>query len=81
MQTTFDTMEECKKELLLQTRDNGTYDVMWEFVTDGEFKWDWLMAGCKNDLTGEEFVIEPTYPKGKPKELEGLDFSDQRLEV
>ena len=54
---------------------------MWEFVIDGEFKWDWLMAGCKNDLTGEEFVIEPTYPKGKPKELEGLDFSDQRLEV
>ena len=81
MERTFDTMEECKKELMLQTRDNGTYDVMWEFVTDGEFKWDWLMAGCKNDLTGEEFVIEPTYPKGKPKELEGLDFSDQRLEV
>ena len=74
-------MEDCKKELLLQTRDNGTYDVMWEFVTDGEFKWDWLMAGCKNDVTGEEFIIEPTYPKGKPKELEGLDFSDQRLEV
>ena len=69
------------EQLLLQTRDNGTYDVMWEFVTDGEFKWDWLMAGCKNDVTGEEFIIEPTYPKGKPKELEGLDFSDQRLEV
>ena len=81
MEQTFDTMEDCKKELLLQTRDTGTYDGMLEFVTDGEFKWDWLMAGCKNDVTGEEFIIEPTYPKGKPKELEGLDFSDQRLEV
>jgi hypothetical protein len=81
MQKTFDTMEECKNELLLQTRGNGTYDVLWEFVEDGDFKWDWLIAGCKNDETGEEFTIEPTYPKGKPKELEGLDFSDQRLEV
>ena len=33
------------------------------------------------DETGEEFRIEPTYPKGKPKELEGLDFTDDRLEV
>ena len=33
------------------------------------------MAGCKNDQTGEEFRIEPTYPKGKPKELEGLSFT------
>lgn len=81
MERTFGTMEECKKELLLQTRNNGTYDVLWEFVNDGEFKWDWLIAGCKNDETKEEFTIEPTYPKGKPKELEGLDFSDQRLEV
>ena len=34
MQRTFDSMEDCKKELLLQTRDNGTYDVLWEFVND-----------------------------------------------
>ena len=26
MQQTYNTMEDCKKELLLQTRDNGTYD-------------------------------------------------------
>ena len=32
MERTFDTMEECKKELMLQTRDNGTYDVMWQDV-------------------------------------------------
>ena len=38
MQKTFDTMEECKNELLLQTRGNGTYDVIWEFVEDGDFK-------------------------------------------
>ena len=81
MERTFGTMDECKKELLLQTRNDGTYDVLWEFVNDGKFKWDWLIAGCKNDETKEEFTIEPTYPKGKPKELEGLDFSDQRLEV
>ena len=74
MQGKFGTMEECKKELLLQTRDNGTYDVLWEFVNDMNFKYDWLLAGCKNDDTGEEFIIEPTYPKGKPDELKGLDF-------
>ena len=81
MQQTFDTMEECKKELLLQTRENGTYDVMWEFVVDGQFKWDWLVAGCKSDTTGEEFQIWPTYPKGKPKELEGIEFDVFELQV
>ena len=80
MQRTFDTMEDCKNALLLQKPD-GRYEVMNEFVIDGEFKWDWLVAGCKNDQTGEEFRVEPTYPKGKPKELEGLDFSEDRLEV
>jgi len=41
------------------------------------FQYDWLMAGCKNDETGEEFQIEPSYPKGKPEELQGLEFSGQ----
>ena len=81
MQREFTTMEECKQELLLQTRNNGTYDVLWDFVNKGGFEWDWLVAGCKNDQTGEEFRIEPTYPKGKPRELEGLDFTQDRLEV
>ena len=81
MQRTFDTMEECKQELLLKDSVRDTYDVLWEFVNDGEFKWDWLVAGCKNDQTGEEFRIEPSYPKGKPKELQGLNFTDNRLEV
>ena len=80
MQKQFDTMEECKNELLLQKPD-GRYDVMNEFVVDGNFKQDWLVAGCLNDQTGEEFRVEPTYPKGKPKELEGLNFSDNRLDV
>ena len=80
MQKTFDTMEECKNELLLQKSD-GRYEVMNEFVVDGDFKWDWLVAGCLNDQTGEEFRVEPTYPKGKPKELQGLNFSHNRLEV
>ncbi len=81
MQQTFDTMEECKAELTKQDPDRLTYDVLWEFVNDGDFKWDWLLAGCKNDETGEEFTIEPSYPKGKPKELEGIDFKPERLEV
>ena len=80
MERTFNSMEECKNELLLQKPD-GRYEVMNEFVIDGDFKWDWLVAGCKNDKTGEEFRVEPTYPKGKPKELQGLNFSDNRLEV
>ena len=81
MQRTFDTMEDCKKELLLQTRENGTYDVLWEFVVDGNFKWDWLLAGCKNDATGEEFTIEPTYPLGKPDELLDIEFDPNRLAI
>ena len=81
MRQTYNTMEDCKKELLLQTRDNGTYDVLWEFVNDMNFKWDWLLAGCKNDLTGEEFTIEPSYPLGKPEELLGIDFKPNRLQI
>ena len=74
MGKTFDTMEACKTELLTMDPERGTYDVLWEFVNDMNFQWDWLVAGCKNDTTGEEFQIEPSYPKGKPKELEGIDI-------
>ena len=74
MGRTFDTMEACKKELLTMDPERGTYDVLWEFINDTNFKWDWLVAGCKNDKTGEEFQIEPTYPKGKPEELQGIDI-------
>ena len=81
MGQTFDTMEQCKAELLLQTRGNGTYDVLWDFVNKGEFQWDWLMAGCKNDKTGEEFSIEPSYPKGKPDELIGLTFKKNYQDI
>ena len=73
----FNTMEECKAELLKKDPVRDTYDVLWEFVNDMNFKYDWLMAGCKNDETGEEFQIEPSYPKGKPEELQGLEFSGQ----
>jgi hypothetical protein len=47
---------------------------MREFVEDTNFKWDWLVAGCTNEETGEKFLVYPTYPKGKPDELEGLEF-------
>ena len=52
-----------------------------EFVVDGEFKWDWLVAGCKSDTTGEEFKVWPDYPKGKPKELEGIDFELEHFDI
>ena len=28
----FETMEECKQELLLKTRDNNTYGVLYDFI-------------------------------------------------
>ena len=68
----FETVEECKQELLLKTRGNNTYDVLYDFIVLNDFKYDWLAAGCKNDYTGEEFIIEPSYPKGKPDELKGI---------
>ena len=74
MERTFDTMQECKAELLFQDPVRETYDVMWEFINDTNFKYDWLLAGCKNEATGEEFIVQPSYPKGKPKELQGLDL-------
>ena len=68
----FETIEECKQELLVKTRDNNTYDVLYDFIVSNDFRYDWLAAGCKNDDTGEEFIIEPSYPKGKPDELKGI---------
>ena len=68
----FKTIEECKQELLLNTRFNNTYDVLYNFIVSNDFRYDWLMAGCKNEATGEEFLIEPSYPKGKPDELKGI---------
>ena len=68
----FKTIEECKQELLLNTRFNNTYDVLYNFIVSNDFKYDWLMAGCKNEDTEEEFIIEPSYPKGKPDELKGI---------
>ena len=70
----FKTMEECKTELLLKDPDRGTYDVLWDFVNKMNFEYDWLAAGCQNEDATEEFVIEPSYPKGKPKELQGIEI-------
>ena len=67
----FETMEECKQELFLKTRGNNSYDIMYDFVMNN-YEYDWLAAGCKNDNTGKVFIIEPTYPKGKPDELGGI---------
>ena len=80
MEETYSTMSECKANLLAQHPDQ-TYEVMREFVTDLEFNWDWLAAGCKNDETGEIFILEPTYPKGKPDELLGIELDIRQLEI
>ena len=68
----FETMEKCKQELLLKTRGNNTYNILYDFVVVNNYEYDWLAARCKNEDTGEEFIIEPTYPKGKPDEFEGI---------
>ena len=59
MGRTFDSMEACKKELLMQTRNNGTYDVLWDFVNKGQFEWDWLVAGCNVSST---VTVSPSPP-------------------
>ena len=73
MQGWFNTMDECKEELL-KTMPDGRYEVLNDFVVKGDFEWDWVLAGCKSETTGEEFHIVPEYPNGKPEELEGLEF-------
>ena len=73
MQGWYKTMDECQTELHSQHPDQS-YKVMREFVEDNNFEWDWLVAGCTNEETGEKFMVFPTYPKGKPDELEGLTF-------
>ena len=80
MEKTFDTMKECKEHLLEQKPD-GRFEVMNEFVVDMQFKWDWLVAGCKNDETGEKFLVLPDYPKGKPKELEGFVLDLDQFDI
>ena len=77
----FKTMEECKQELLLNTRFNNTYDVLYNFIVSNDFKYDWLTAGCKNDDTGEVFKLYPTYPKGKPDELQGIELELDEIHI
>ena len=52
-----------------------------EFILDMNFQWDWLVAGCKNDETGEKFLVLPDYPKGKPKELEGFVLDLDQFDI
>tara|TARA_Y100000590_G_scaffold14307_1_gene17221 strand:+ start:509 stop:820 length:312 start_codon:yes stop_codon:yes gene_type:complete len=73
MQGWYKTMSECQANLLSQHPDKS-YQVMREFVEDNNFEWDWLVAGCTNEETGEKYMVFPEYPKGKPPELEGLTF-------
>ena len=80
MQGWYKTMQECQANLLKQHPDQ-TYEVMREFVEDTNFKFDWLVAGCTNEETGEKYMVFPDYPNGKPQELEGLEFELQDLVI
>tara|TARA_R110002012_G_scaffold102642_3_gene242151 strand:- start:1983 stop:2294 length:312 start_codon:yes stop_codon:yes gene_type:complete len=80
MQGWYKTMQECQANLLKQHPDQ-TYEVMREFVEDTNFKFDWLVAGCTNEETGEKYMVFPDYPNGKPKELEGLEFELQDIVI
>jgi len=80
MEETYSSMSECKANLLSQHPDQ-TYEVTREFVIDGQFKWDWLAAGCKNNKTGEIYILKPSYPLGKPDELKGVELDIKELEV
>ena len=85
-QTTFEleghymNMDECRQELEVKLPD-GRYEVINDFVIQGDFKWDWLVAGCKSDTTGEEYKIYPDYPKGKPDELEGIELDLNEIRI
>jgi hypothetical protein len=70
MSKSYQTMEECKKELLLENKP-GYYDVVTEFIVQFGGKYDWLTAGCYDPTTKEEFRIFPEYEKGE--EPAGLD--------
>ena len=80
MEETYSSMSECKANLLSQHPDQ-TYEVMKEFVIDGQFKWDWLAAGCKNNKTGEIYILKQSYPLGKPDELKGVELDIKELEA
>lgn len=65
------TMEECKKELLLETRI-GYYDVVTDFIIQFDGKYDWITAGCVNmNNEQEKFQIFPEYKPGEKPE--GID--------
>ena len=71
MGQTFETMESCKNELTLQSRGiPQVYDVTWDFVVQGDFKWDWVIAACVDTSTGEKFKVFPGYYNCVP---EGID--------
>ena len=36
----FETMEECKLQLLLKTRNNNTYDILYDFVVVNDFEYE-----------------------------------------
>jgi len=71
----FNTMDECKWELLKNTYYpfvNNVYDVVIDFIQDKEYKYDWIFAKCRDTNTGDEYLIEPVYDYGIPKEIQEI---------
>jgi len=70
MSKPYRTMEECKKELLLENKP-GYYDLVTDFIIQFDGKYDWITAGCVNAQTEEKFQIYPEYKPGE--EPKGID--------
>jgi len=68
----FNTMEECKQELTMQTRIEGVYDVTHDFVMQTEAQYDWVMAGCVDAQGNRGAEIYPIYDYGKPRGVDEL---------
>lgn len=69
----FNTMEECKKELTLNSRTvPGIYDITLYFIKQGNFEWDWVTAFCYDSSTKEKFSIYPQYDNGIPEGIKNL---------
>ena len=53
----FETMEECKQELLLNTRFNNTYDVLYNFIVLNDFRYDWLAEDVKMMIREKNLLL------------------------
>ena len=72
---TFETMNECIEVLTenkLHPHVEGVYDIVLKFIKKKDFKYDWILAKCKNTNNREEYVIYPHYDNGIPEGIEEI---------